>query len=67
MEDLSLVLYPSGEPGNFDIGLKKLQPGQKYVTVGGGATFVADNDGNAQFKAHVEGRTVIHVKKQVKG
>jgi hypothetical protein len=40
MEDLSLDLYPSGEPGIFDIGLKKLQPGQKFVTVAGGAPIV---------------------------
>ncbi|KAI0573110.1 hypothetical protein Alg130_10218, partial [Pyrenophora tritici-repentis] len=54
------------EPGDFNVGLKDLQPGQTYVIMAYGATVVADESGNAQFKAHSNGRTVIPIRKQAK-
>lgn len=56
-KDLDLVLYNNADAGVFELGVSRLQPGQKYAYEGG--NLVAGSDGTASFKARVEGRTQI--------
>ena len=53
------MLYPSSGGGDFELGLKKLQPGRAYRFAQ--ETFSADSRGEAVVKVHVEGRTALKV------
>lgn len=56
-KDLDLVLYNNADAGVFELGLSRLQPGQKYVY--GSESLVASEDGTASFRVKVDGRTQI--------
>ena len=56
-----MVLYPSAGGRIFELGMKRLQAGQKYYHGERKATFVADDRGEARISILVEGRTQIHI------
>jgi hypothetical protein len=63
-EDLDLVLYNGGAPGEQAVKLARLQPGATY-TINGGRAFTADGGGGAALTVYLDGRTPLHIERQV--
>ncbi len=57
-KDLDLVLYPSGNPGRFTLGVERLAPGGEYSTAEH-PKLVADKNGVLYFDVCVHGRTEV--------
>jgi len=62
-EDLSLVLYGSGNRARQTLGIERLQPNRIYTVTGAGAppTVQADGRGQARFDVELSGRAEIRL------
>jgi hypothetical protein len=56
-ESVDLVFYPGREPGTFKLGFTRMQPGTTYTLAG--QSRVATQDGTAEFKVTINGRTAM--------
>jgi hypothetical protein len=63
-EDLELVLYNGAEPGEQRIKIGRLRPDTSYI-INGGNAFMSDGDGRAELTVFVDGRTPLHIERQV--
>ncbi|MDR3210023.1 MAG: hypothetical protein LBT36_05320 [Oscillospiraceae bacterium] len=63
-DDLDLVLYNGGEPGDQELKLSRLTPNTKY-TVNGGMAFDSDAAGAAAITVNLDGRTPVYIARAV--
>ncbi|MDR2615261.1 MAG: hypothetical protein LBC28_01640, partial [Oscillospiraceae bacterium] len=61
-DDLELVLYNGGEPGEHTIKIERLSPNTRY-TVNGDDGFVSGADGTATLSVALNGRTPVHIER----
>ncbi|KAI9150872.1 Aldehyde dehydrogenase, dimeric NADP-preferring [Paramyrothecium foliicola] len=58
--DLELVLYPSSDPGSFELVVSRLGPDKEYIVQGN--PLLADGQGHLRFSVMVNGRVHLHIK-----
>ena len=63
--DLELVLYNGAGAGEQKISVERLAAGKEYIEKNTGMIFRADEHGKAELGVSLNGRTCVHIEKQI--